>query len=99
MKYKIALFSVIVLAGLTLAYTQLDSNQPITSSETECSVNEDCVPASPCHADSCITREAYDEYYGDAAMMYCTTECAPGTMDCGQGSCACIDNKCEVNWV
>jgi len=59
-----------------------------------CERNEDCVPAQCCHPDSCINIE----YRPDCEGIFCTMECQPGTMDCGRGYCACVDNTCQVMW-
>jgi len=62
--------------------------------ETECSADGDCVPAQCCHPTDCVKKELKPDCTG----ILCTMECAPGTMDCGQGHCACVDNKCVVVW-
>lgn len=59
-----------------------------------CQKDEDCVPAQCCHPDSCINID----YRPNCEGIFCTMECRPGTMDCGQGRCACIDNTCQVVW-
>ena len=59
----------------------------------ECLTNSDCVPASCCHPNSCvpiIEAPNCDE-------ILCSQECKPGTLDCGQGNCACENNKCGVS--
>lgn len=60
----------------------------------ECSTDSDCVPATCCHPSSCVPKYAAPDCTG----VMCTMHCAPGTMDCGQGHCGCIENKCEVVW-
>lgn len=62
--------------------------------ELSCQKNEDCVPAACCHPDSCVNKN----YQPDCKGIVCTLECRPGTMDCGQGHCVCIDNICQVEW-
>jgi len=57
-----------------------------------CSVNEDCVKDSCCHANSCTTKDNAP----DCSGMMCTMSCEPNTLDCGQGSCECINSKCEA---
>jgi hypothetical protein len=51
-----------------------------------------CVPASCCHADSCVLESETPDCDG----TICTMNCEPGTMDCGQGHCEYIDGECEV---
>ena len=58
----------------------------------ECRVDAECVPASCCHASSCVSAQKKPNCSG----IYCTQECAPGTLDCGQGNCRCVKNKCET---
>ena len=60
------------------------------SEELRCGSDADCVPASCCHSDSCVNID----FNPDCGDIYCTMECVPGTMDCGQGSCVCENNKC-----
>jgi len=63
-----------------------------TDLESECSKDSDCVPASCCHSDSCVPAGEAPNCEG----MMCSMECKPETLDCGQGSCKCIDNKCKA---
>lgn len=60
--------------------------------ELSCQKNEDCVPAACCHPDSCVNTN----YRPNCEDIVCTMECQPGTMDCGQGRCVCINNICQV---
>jgi len=60
--------------------------------DIECSKDSDCVPASCCHPDSCVPAGEAPNCEG----MMCTMECKPDTMDCGQGDCKCINNKCKA---
>jgi hypothetical protein len=60
--------------------------------EKECQTNNDCVAATCCHADSCIAKESAPNCEG----IFCSQECKPYTMDCGQGSCVCENNKCAA---
>lgn len=55
-----------------------------------CDSNNDCVPASCCHPKSCVVKSSAPK----CGRIFCTQECAPNSMDCGQGSCACQENKC-----
>jgi putative hemolysin len=60
------------------------------SSANECNTDDDCVPSSCCHPTSCISKQNTPVCEG----RICTMNCAPGTLDCGQGSCKCTNNKC-----
>ena len=58
----------------------------------ECVSNSDCAPSNCCHSDACGP-------IGDSPScedVFCSQECKPGTLDCGQGSCQCLNSKCEV---
>lgn len=62
--------------------------------EVECRSNADCVPATCCHASECVAKENAPNCEG----IFCSQECKPYTMDCGQGSCMCENNKCTVKF-
>ena len=55
-----------------------------------CHTNAECVPASCCHASICVSRRERPHCTG----VLCTLVCEPGTMDCGQGYCACRRGGC-----
>ncbi len=62
--------------------------------ETECSSDEDCLPAKCCHPRICVPKELAP----DCTNQLCTLECQGGTLDCGQGRCVCVNGKCSVEW-
>ncbi|HLT38908.1 MAG TPA: hypothetical protein VK034_21640 [Enhygromyxa sp.] len=57
-----------------------------------CSSDADCVPAECCHPTSCVPASQAP----DCSDTFCTEECRGGTMDCGQGHCACQDGTCTA---
>ncbi len=61
--------------------------------KTYCKNDLDCVKSSCCHATSCVLRDKEP----NCAGVFCSQECVPGTLDCGQASCKCLNNKCEVS--
>jgi hypothetical protein len=63
-----------------------------TPSEKSCSLDSDCLPASCCHAINAVNLENSP----DCAGQLCTTECVPGTIDCGQGEIKCVSGSCEA---
>lgn len=67
-------------------------NAEADDTQTQCSVDSDCLPAQCCHPTSCSPKSEAP----DCIDKLCTLNCAPGTMDCGQGSCACIQGKCST---
>ena len=58
----------------------------------ECQTDTDCVPAECCHPTTCVPKDEAPSCEG----MYCTTVCQPGSLDCGQGSCACDKGLCTT---
>lgn len=61
-------------------------------SDDFCASDLECVPASCCHAISCVSIKSKPNCIG----VFCTAVCEPGTLDCGQGSCNCVNNKCKA---
>jgi hypothetical protein len=59
--------------------------------EDLCVLDSDCVPASCCHPDSCVIKEKAP----DCGEVFCSQVCS-GPLDCGAGSCGCVDNTCEI---
>ena len=80
--------ALVALIFVMLAYKPVDVTDPLF-----CMDDSDCVPAQACHPTSCMNSAFVEE--SDA---FCTLDCAPDTLDCGQGSCVCVDNQCEVAW-
>ena len=85
---KMKFLAVLVFLVITLIFSGCE----MQDSETECSVDSDCVPATCCHPDLCVNID----FKPDCETVLCTMECRPGTMDCGQGSCKCLEGKCEA---
>ena len=78
----------IILIGLIYAIVNSNNKEKVNF---DCSENNECVPASCCHAESCISSDKAPV----CNRTVCTQECS-STLDCGQGSCGCINNKCTV---
>lgn len=57
-----------------------------------CQSDADCVAAQCCHPSSCVLASAAPE----CSDTMCTEVCEGGTMDCGQGHCACQAGTCAV---
>jgi hypothetical protein len=57
-----------------------------------CEQDADCVPAGCCHPDACVPKSAAP----DCSQVACTMECRPGTLDCGNGRCACEAGSCTA---
>ena len=80
---------VLILSFILFFGGFLSSNE----GNVECRADSDCVPASTCHPDSCVPLGQAP----DTSNVICTQECRPGTLDCGQGSCLCVNNKCGTS--
>jgi putative hemolysin len=65
-----------------------------SSDKNSCTSNSDCVPSACCHPDKCVNKN----YQPDCEGIFCTMDCKPNTMDCGQGKCICKNNVCQVEW-
>ena len=63
-----------------------------SSSEKACSVDNDCVTATCCHASDAVNKDAGP----NCAGQICTQECVPETIDCGQGEIKCLEGSCQV---
>ena len=57
-----------------------------------CMTDSECVPASCCHARSCVSISERPVCDG----IRCTQSCEEGTLDCGQARCGCVQNVCTV---
>ncbi len=58
----------------------------------QCATDADCVPAACCHPKDAVNKAFAPNCEGIA----CTLECAPETLDCGQGEVKCVDNECKA---
>ncbi len=56
----------------------------------ECKTNADCVPATCCHATSCVNKA----YAPNCTKVICTMSRVPGTLD--YGHCGCVDGACQA---
>jgi hypothetical protein len=55
-----------------------------------CTTDSDCVPAQCCHPTSCMNKA-----YKHVCTLLCTASCE-GPIDCGAGSCGCVNGRCSV---
>ena len=94
MKRKKILISILIILILVLTVNFIIKDKNNIQEEKECVSDSDCVPKTCCHSSSCVSIEQAP----DCTDTFCTMECRPNTMDCGAGSCACINDKCEVAW-
>lgn len=91
-KAQITVFVIIALflvAGILLLVFVTRNN---VSAERECERDTDCLPSICCHPNSCVPRDEASNCDG----VFCTQVCEPGTLDCGQGYCGCVNSKCQA---
>jgi len=92
---------VILLAGCTASTPPplnetLSTTLPSSAATTvpvdnqTCTTDDDCVPAQCCHPTSCINRASKG-----VCNLLCTQNCQ-GPLDCGAGSCGCVNGRCSV---
>jgi hypothetical protein len=94
------LFWIIILLGILLIVVIIfivrgmgnnSSDKLNNNASNECVVESDCVPVCGCHPSSCTPKNKRPECEG----VFCTQECS-GPLDCGAGSCGCVNGKCSV---
>jgi hypothetical protein len=94
--------AVVLTAGCTAGPAPAGTATPTQSAPTpdvatapsdsrSCATVEDCVPAQCCHPTSC-TGTATAPHCGN---VMCTMSCE-GPIDCGAGSCGCVNGKCGI---
>jgi len=88
----ILVFLVALVASVLITLTSTHKKAQEIPEERYCLRDEDCVPAQCCHPTDCVNIA----YKPNCKGILCTLECRPGTMDCGQGYCACVDNECKA---
>jgi len=94
---KVLFFPQYVGCAPKINITDKDAEKEIDKKEEvekvkECVTDNDCVPSSCCHPSSCVSINNKPNCEG----IFCTQECAPGTLDCNQGYCGCISGKCSA---
>ena len=91
--FWIIIFLLAVLIVLLVSILKFENkSDSINDTGFECVADTDCVPATCCHATSCTSLGLAPKC--DDAI--CTQECRLDALDCGQGSCKCIDKKCSA---
>jgi len=83
---------IFILVLSLLFISGCDSSVINETDSTECNNDRDCFPASCCHPNECVLESEAPNCEG----IFCTTECAPSTLDCGQGRCICENNECKA---
>lgn len=81
-----------VLLMLTLAIFLASCLRGGGESPSACAKDSDCVSSTCCHANESVNRESGPSCTG----QFCTSECVPNTLDCGQGNLQCVSGKCQI---
>lgn len=79
------------VAPVTTAPVSPAVTAPTPMNGTGCMVDGDCVPAECCHPAGCINRVAQKS----CESAICTASCQ-GPLDCGAGSCGCVQGTCTI---
>ena len=94
-----AIAAMVMIGALILSYIApyigLQMTEPVKSDDEiarTCEIDADCVPDSCCHAFRCVNNR----FGPSCSGIGCTEDCKPGTMDCGNGYCACTAGLCEA---
>ena len=98
----IVCIAAVLIAGCTTGPAPAGTATPTQSAPTpdvmtapadskSCTSDEDCVPVQCCHPTSC-TGKATAPPCGN---VMCTMSCE-GPIDCGAGSCGCVNGKCGI---
>lgn len=94
-RLMIALIIIVLIAGgVSLIVVKLNEKNKNVEIEKElyCDSDADCMPSICCHPNGCVNKDFANSCVGSI----CSAECRPGTLDCGQGSCLCVNNKCNA---
>lgn len=90
MKKAVAIGIIVLIVFGVLIFFLNDKKENVK--EFECKEDNECVPATCCHPNSCVSVSKSPNCSG----IYCTAVCEPGTLDCGQAKCGCVNNKCQA---
>lgn len=94
-KWVIAVILILALVVSGFLLNKFVSNKEGIRNESKelfCQSDSDCVPKEACHPKTCINKNFAEDNSGSI----CTAVCEPGSLDCGQGYCSCINNKCNA---
>ncbi|MDD5192443.1 MAG: hypothetical protein PHH54_04705 [Candidatus Nanoarchaeia archaeon] len=81
---------VLIILLIAVIYLIVKNNKDDNIKKTECSVDDDCIPNSCCHATGCMPKENVS-----VCNVFCSMDCS-GPLDCGAGTCGCVKGKCQV---
>jgi hypothetical protein len=79
------------LNGTTITSAPILAVTTIPGDNQTCTMYADCVPAQCCHPASCVNHQEAIH----VCNLLCTASCE-GPLDCGAGSCGCVNGRCSV---
>lgn len=82
----------LIIILLMLACEQQDFIDIENKTKYYCTSDSDCVAETCCHPNTAVNKD----YRPNCSGLFCTTECMPRTLDCGEGNIKCISNNCSV---
>ncbi|MDP3026544.1 MAG: hypothetical protein Q8N63_02460 [Nanoarchaeota archaeon] len=88
--FWIIIFLIIILGFLVYSIAK-NNKETDTDDLAECSADSDCAAVCGCHPESCIP----EKQRGECPNVFCSQVCS-GPLDCGAGSCGCVEGKCQV---
>lgn len=91
-KLLLVIIGLMIILGFVIGSIVKNNNDVEIVEGDSCVIDADCVPAPGCHPSTCINQE---NYVAPSEQMFCTAVCS-GPLDCGAGSCDCVNNKCRV---
>jgi hypothetical protein len=68
-----------------------NNTSEINKSNSECLSDSNCVPNSCCHPSKCVGINEKPK----CDRIFCSEECS-GPLDCGAGTCACVNHTCII---
>lgn len=78
-----------VLGGGALWYVLSPSGRVIKTAQNACVRDSDCATDACCHPSGCVRKVER------VCNQLCTSNCE-GPLDCGNGSCGCVNNRCTI---
>jgi len=79
----------LIVLGILIYFIVKNNTQE--NKNSECSVDSDCVVATCCHPDSCVSLEKKP----DCKEILCSMDLS-GPLEDGTGHCGCEKGKCSV---
>ena len=91
-KLLLIILGLIIFLGFVITSIVKNNKVEDIVDEDSCFIDTDCVASRGCHPTECINQKNYVE---PSEKLFCSQVCS-GPLDCGAGSCGCVNNKCVV---